>query len=93
MTRLSSALLVFSTILLTACSESASPPCADTEPVRALTSTPILRLEYGTSFGYCIGYCKTWIEASEGGVMYTKNGLARHNACVLFNNPPLSGLG
>src|SRR5690606_4083978 len=68
-------IILFLSALTAGCSDSSERPlCEGSQPLNPLKSNPILRIEYGVSFGFCVGYCITWIEASEASVVYTKAG-------------------
>ncbi len=43
----------------------------DNDPARII-STADVRIETGTSFGFCIGYCRKELVISEGGMVYRK---------------------
>jgi hypothetical protein len=70
-------ILVLLSLLIHGCSNPSEPTlrtCGDSESLQQLSASRIIRIEYGASFGMCLGYCKSWIEASGGGVTFTKAG-------------------
>ncbi len=70
--------LRYAVLLLTGalygCSNPSAEPLCGSDTLYPLNANSIVRIQYGTSFGFCVGYCRKWIEAAEGGVSYTKTG-------------------
>ncbi|MFO7256578.1 MAG: hypothetical protein DIU61_002725 [Bacteroidota bacterium] len=75
MKSLSLILLLFSAFIAGCTDESSERRvCEGSDVPYPLVVNDILEIEYGTSFGMCVGYCITWIEASQDKILYTKAG-------------------
>jgi hypothetical protein len=72
MTRSTVAIFLLTVLLLSVgCSRDGVVPCNG--PAESLQSR-IVRISYGTSFGWCVGYCRAEINAANNQVQYAMDG-------------------